>query len=515
MDFSSLHGPGKFEIEGEASIIASAWETWVEEFEAYADCLGATNDVGTSAEKVKNRARRRALLLYHAGPRVREVFKSLNAAKDTPVEEADFKGSVDMLNAHYLVKPNITYLRHMFRNMSQESGETLAKFVGRLRKASSGCNFHDVNDMIKDQVVSNCCDDRLRRKYLEQGDKLDLNEALSIAASFEAVEQQSKDMNLSSSISVGPNVNRLGANNYDDSNRGTSNSHVGSQYANTRPKGKFSSRKTGPVTDKCTSCGRRNHKSGDSRCPARDKECHNCKRLHHFESQCWSKGNNSSEARGSSSLSTRGKNVNCLETEESCTEEGKGAFACKTHANFRFDKVVINVGGVNLDVLVDSGSECNIISIDTWHRLESLGIRADIRDSDIKLFPYTVTKPLTVHACFNAEIIAGDNSTSADFIIISDIGQPSLLGLNTARELGVLKIGINLEVNKVNQCKYAGLLANYSDLFSGIGKYRGAQVKIAVNPDVTPVAQPFRRIPYALREKVEAKLKSLEEQDII
>ena len=318
----------------------------------------------------------------------------------------------------------------------------------------------------------------------------------------------------SSSTSVGPNVNRLGASN-NSGHRGKSNSQVGSQNTGTRPKGKRSNSTTGPVTDKCTACGRNGHKFGDSKCPARDKECHNCKKQHHFASQCWSKVNNSGNRVNNSNRSTRGKTVNCLETEESSTEEGKGAFACKTHANFRFDKVVLNVGGVDLDVLVDSGSECNIIGIDTWNRLQSLGIRADIRETDIKLFPYTIDKPLSVHACFNAKITAGDNSTTADFIIISDKGQPSLLGLTTARELGVLKIGINLDVNKVNQCKYASLLENYSDLFSGIGKYKGAQVKIAVNPDVTPVAQSFRRIPFALRDKVEAKLKSLEEQDII
>ena len=210
----SLRGPGRFDTEGEASIIASAWEEWVEEFEAYADCVGATNDTGAGAEKVKNRTKRRALLLYHAGPRVREVFKSLNETKDPKIGADDFDGSLEMLNGHYLVKPNITYLRHMFRGMSQESDETLAKFVGRLRKASTGCNFHDVNDMIKDQVVSNCRDERLRKKYLEQGDKLDLNLALSIAASHEAVEQQAREMkhssSSSSSTSVGPNVNRLG-----------------------------------------------------------------------------------------------------------------------------------------------------------------------------------------------------------------------------------------------------------------------------------------------------------------
>ena len=59
--------------------------------------------------------------------------------------------------------------------------------------------------------------------------------------------------------------------------------------------------------------------------------------------------------------------VNCLENEKSTPEEGKGAFACKTHENFRFEKVFINVGNVELFVLVDSGSECTRTICSDWY----------------------------------------------------------------------------------------------------------------------------------------------------
>ena len=65
-------------------------------------------------------------------------------------------------------------------------------------------------------------------------------------------------------------------------------------------------------------------------------------------------------------------------------------------------------------------------------------LKADIRETDIKLLPHTIDKPLPVHACFNENITAADNSTSADLIIIiSDKGQPSLLGLTTAHVIWV------------------------------------------------------------------------------
>ena len=197
---------------------------------------------------------------------------------------------------------------------------------------------------------------------------------------------------------------------------GKSNSPVGSQNTGTRPKGERSNNTTEPVTDKCTACGRNGHKFGDYKWAAWVMECYNCKKQHHFASQCWSKVNNSGNRVNNFNRSTRGKTANCLEPEESSTEKGKGAFACKTQAHFRFDKVVLNPGGVDLDMRVDFGSECNIISIDTCNRLQSLGIR----ETNMKLFPYTIDKPLSVHDCFNAKITASDNSTTADFIIISD-----------------------------------------------------------------------------------------------
>ena len=41
-----------------------------------------------------------------------------------------------------------------------------------------------------------------------------------------------------------------------------------------------------------------------------------------------------------------------------------------------------------------------------------------------------MTKQLSIHACANAVITAGENHAAADIIIITDKGQPSLLGLS-------------------------------------------------------------------------------------
>ena len=53
------------------------------------------------------------------------------------------------------------------------------------------------------------------------------------------------------------------------------------------------------------------------------------------------------------------------------------------------------------------------------------------------------------------------------------------------------------------------------NLFKGIGKLKDYKLKLHINPEVKPVAQPVRRIPFALRSKVEEEIQKLLEQDII
>ena len=46
-------------------------------------------------------------------------------------------------------------------------------------------------------------------------------------------------------------------------------------------------------------------------------------------------------------------------------------------------------------------------------------------------------------------------------------------------------------------------------MFKGVGKLIDYQLKFHINKDVRPVAQPVRRVPYGLREKVDKKLGEL------
>ena len=194
-------GPAEFCPDGDSSVVSTSWAAWVEEFEAFADSKGVFNLAG--GNKKDMRTQRKALLLYHAGARVREIHSTLTATARHAYD--DF---LTGLNTYFTVEPNETFQRHIFRKMIQLEDETVSQYCARLRKAANnGCNYNEVDKMIRDQIVEYCLSDELRKKLMEEGNGLDLAKVLQLAATHEAVDIRFKEMSnrpLLNRVSSGP-----------------------------------------------------------------------------------------------------------------------------------------------------------------------------------------------------------------------------------------------------------------------------------------------------------------------
>lgn len=59
------------------------------------------------------------------------------------------------------------------------------------------------------------------------------------------------------------------------------------------------------------------------------------------------------------------------------------------------------------------------------------------------------------------------------------------------------------------------LVTEYDDLFHGIGKMKGVKVKLHIDEQVPAVAKKHRRVPFHLRDKLDAELERLEKAHII
>ena len=89
-----------------------------------------------------------------------------------------------------------------------------------------------------------------------------------------------------------------------------------------------------------------------------------------------------------------------------------------------------------------------------------------------------------------------------------------------ATELGILHVGpvpnpLAESCNTVGCPFVESLKAKFPGVFSGVGRLKNYQLKLHIDPQVTPVVQKMRRIPFSPKDKVTAKVNELLENDII
>ncbi|XP_032078818.1 uncharacterized protein K02A2.6-like [Thamnophis elegans] len=89
---------------------------------------------------------------------------------------------------------------------------------------------------------------------------------------------------------------------------------------------------------------------------------------------------------------------------------------------------------------------------------------------------------------------------------------PALLGLDWFPALG-LSIG---GVHRVVPSTLEDTLREFSDVFDGqLGRYKGTPISLSLDPQVAPIRLKARRVPFALRAKVDAELDKLLAQGVI
>ena len=141
------------------------------------------------------------------------------------------------------------------------------------------------------------------------------------------------------------------------------------------------------------------------------------------------------------------------------------------------------------------------------------------------LFAFGSQTPLPIIGEFDIALESSTKITAATIIVVKN-ARGCLLSGTTSIELGFLHFTVHnvkdqpdVQPNPKNTSQIPTRLQpffeEYDELFHGLGKLTDVLVKLHINPAVKAVVQPTRRMPFAIKDQVEKKLKRLKDLDSI
>uniref|UniRef100_A0A7M5XNH5 Endonuclease n=1 Tax=Clytia hemisphaerica TaxID=252671 RepID=A0A7M5XNH5_9CNID len=397
------------------------------------------------------------------------------------------------------------YERHVFRSCSQNNTESTGQYVSRLRQLATTCEFHDTQDEIVDQVIGGCNSKKLRKRLLKEHN-LSLDKLLEIALVLETADHQSVKYDTGKPHQHNKPVEEES----DDADDGDNVNRISDRRPPRYPKSRIS--KTPHTTRKitCYRCGS-DHLASECRI-AKDKTCFNCGKKGHLKTVCQSKQNPNQQDNPT---------IRYITVEDSSSDdEFVLAIDNPSHsANKRHRIFPIKMNNITVEMLIDSGSDLNIISQETLTKM----------NFEPKRFPYkgqakSFNAPIPFKECCYVKIRAGNSETNARFII-NPHPSITILGYDSSIELNLLRVGpdpvatttTTERVNNItaNSSKMNDIITEYSDRFQGLGKLKGVSLNIKTDPSIQPVAQKPRRLPILMRKEVDTELDRLLELGVI
>ena len=86
------------------------------------------------------------------------------------------------------------------------------------------------------------------------------------------------------------------------------------------------------------------------------------------------------------------------------------------------EKIDVTVGGVVVEMLIDSGASINVIDKHLWSKLKQDKIKCVSRKSDKKLYAYGSKQPLNVLGTFSAQARVKGKEAEAEFVVVNGEG---------------------------------------------------------------------------------------------
>ena len=341
--------------------------------------------------------------------------------------------------------------------------------------------------MVRDRVVIGCRSQKAREKLIQEGSGLTLEQAVDIARTQEISNAQLQTM-----AGEDPKVQA-----------------VETSYTKWEDRSKRSRRDKARKSPECTRCGSTHEKS--SVCPALGRKCSKCNKPNHFAKVC---------------KTVLPKNMHFVQESSSDEEFYVGCLETVNAVDMSewYEEIMIHDKVVKFQL--DTGARCNVMPLATF---QMLGIKAEFTKSAAQLKSYS-GHVIDVRGVTTMPCQYKDKLYQVKFYIV-DRKVPAVLSAATCTEMGLVSrihtvastsskdqqadtTSPASSVTHTETTDTPDILQEYSDLFQGLGCLPGEHA-IKIDPAVTPVVHPPRKVPVTLKGKIKEELDRMEKAGVI
>lgn len=470
--------PSKFEIAPSATLAERA-EEWSYFSKVWANYEKSSRLITHPADQ------RLATMLTCFGRDAMKVYGNLKF--DNAADKSDITKVIEKLDCLLVGEYHEVYESYVFNKRDQLKGEPVDSFVTDILDMSKHCNYGELTDrMVRDRIVvgTNCS--RTRDKLMNKKN-LTLSDAISVAKTFEATAAKLKEMENSEEVNA-----------------------VGNDDWRKAPR-------------ECNFCGK-NHPMEKRKCPAWGRQCTKCKRQNHFAVKCQSQATATQarsfmpELRPSRRNNPKKKRVDAVDTmsyrEETSDDEYQQVFTIENVNTVYPNKLYAMMklsGERDVKFQMDCGATVNIIPLSIYRSL----VRApSLQPSDVILRTYD-NSLIKVDGKIVCKTINQKNGRKymVEYQIVGVDHKP-ILGAKAILAMGLMSINTE-NVMSVSSKAQVNLKEMYPDVFDGkLGKFAGA-VKLEVDPEVSPVCLPPRRLPIAIKDDVKKHIDDLVKKGVL
>lgn len=476
----------------------------------------------------------------------KECYNNLAAflGPDQPVKEIEYSDLV----THFLkmLSPTVSTVvaQHYFLNITQQPQQSISDFVATLKGNLKDCDFYVLcpsasckrkisiaDTFLRAQFIRGLKDNWIREQLLQDySDDKNFETLLKKATALEASRYESNQLTKpidrsSDSLEHTHRVTRESRPHHRNRNpqqpHARNNSRPSSPHQGHRspshPRKHRVDYKALGINGFCLNCGRANHLSRDCRTDRQSLKCTACKRTGHVAKVCIttllrnhrthavSSQNNTDEDQ------TSDNSYGVVRIEENLHRIGSDT-----------DKymVTVQLNGKPQIFEVDSGARFSLLSETDFNNL-NLGVPVESTPVSFRSYSDHIIKPkgkVTLSVSYK-------NKTLKNDLYIVPHGYEALLGRMWIRGLGInlddidhCRPTLSRNPDNINMVSTAlhDILQRYSAIFEEkVGCAPNVTVKLHLREDAKPIFIKQRDVPFALRERVEKELKTLESQDII